>query len=165
MTETRTMTEADAGTWLDGFHGWTNGYRAVERAVEWGWKIPEEYAEGWAAFQANYGDSDLWHDANGDDGGFVDKATDYLQEIAPEGFVFRWDDGLALIPDWSDCAADGGGCSVDWKSNGKGGLDEVVTRCPDHTPDGEEFTGEPIDDGDGPRPGELGKPWETTVNG
>jgi hypothetical protein len=131
MTDVRNMTAADAGTWLDGWHGWTNGYRAVERAIEWGWTVPEEYAEGWADFRENhYGDHDTWHDLNGDDGAFVDKATDYLQEIAPENYVFRWDDGLTLLTVWADCAADGGGCDVDMDSNGR----EIVKPCREHNP-------------------------------
>ena len=123
----------DAGTWLDGRFGWTNGYRCVERAVSWGWKIPEEYAEAWAAFEANHGDHDLWCDANGDDGGFVDAATDYLQGVAPDGYVFRWDAGeLSLTPAWVDCASDGGGCEVSgWGMS----ENEHVTPCQDHKPD------------------------------
>ncbi|MER6605728.1 hypothetical protein ABT282_07385 [Streptomyces sp. NPDC000927] len=128
---TSEITEADAGTWLDGAHGWTNGYRAVERAIELGWSIPEEYQEGWAAFQLNYGDHDAWCEANGDDGGFVDAATEYLQSIAPDGYVFRWDDGLSLIRDYMDCATDGNGCEVtgyDKRGN------DIVKLCPDHNP-------------------------------
>lgn len=124
------ITAADHGTWLDGAHGWTNGYRAVERAISFGWTVPEEYAEGWAAFQKRHGDSDLWEDANGDDGGFVDAATDYLQTLTPEGYVFRWDAGeLALVPAWMDCADGGGGCEI------KGFDEEGVIPCLDHKPD------------------------------
>jgi hypothetical protein len=128
----REMTAADAGTWLDGWHGWTNGYRAVERAVEWGWEIPEEYADGWRDFTENHhGDHDVWAELNGDDGAFVDKATEYLQESAPEGYVFRWDDGLSMLPDWSDCAMDGGGCEVTgFRDDGS----EIVKLCREHNP-------------------------------
>lgn len=30
-------------------------------------------------------------------GGLTDKATEYLDSLAPEGFAFHWDDGLALM--------------------------------------------------------------------
>jgi hypothetical protein len=128
---------SDAGTWLEGPQGWHNGYRAVLRAQEWGWTIPEEYRQGWNQFVNSLNtdaDHDLWHDANGDDGGFVDAATDYLQELAPEGYVFRWDAGeLSLTPAWMDCAADGGGCEVTgWREDGS---EESVTPCRDHKPD------------------------------
>lgn len=127
------ISTADHGTWLDGAHGWTNGYRCVERAISFGWTVPEEYAEGWAAFEANHGDSDTWENANGDDGGFVDAATEYLQEQAPEGWVFRWDAGeLSLMPAWMDCAADGNGCDV--SENFETG-ETFVEPCPDHKPE------------------------------
>lgn len=137
MTETQTpeeITETDAGTWLDGRWGWHNGYRAVQSAVHYGFEIPEEYREGWdALMETDPIDHDMWCDINGDDGALVDKATEFLQEKAPEGFVFRWDAGdLSLLRDWADCAADGNGCVIT-------GLDdegnEVVQRCPYHTPD------------------------------
>lgn len=41
---------------------------------------------------------------------------------------------------------------------------EVWPEDDDEPEDGEEFTGEPLDDGDGPSPGELAKPWETRVH-
>jgi hypothetical protein len=128
------ITAANAGTWLDGWHGWTNGYRAVEKAVEWGWTVPQEYADGWRDFTENHhGDHDVWAELNGDDGAFVDAATEYLQESAPEGYVFRWDDGLSMLPEWSDCAADGNGCEVLGFDADDGR--EIVRPCRDHQPD------------------------------
>jgi hypothetical protein len=135
MTDKQERISEDlAGTWLDGWHGWTNGYRAVLRAKEWGWQIPEEFREGWNQFVNTLNtdaDHDLWCDANGDDGAMVDAATEYLQGVAPNGYVFRWDDGLSLIPEWMDCAADGGGCEVTGYDNGG---NDIVKRCPDHNP-------------------------------
>lgn len=135
MTGTQKITAADHGTWLDGAHGWTNGYRCIQRALSFGWTIPEEYREGWNQFVNSLNgdaDHDLWHDANGDDGGFVDAATEYLQELAPENFVFRWDMGeLSLLPVWVDCEADGGGCESNEGHNGE----TFVTPCPDHRPE------------------------------
>lgn len=103
MANVRKMTAADAGTWLEGSRGWSNGYRAVLRAAKWGWKVPEEHWEGWTAFvtaalNGTY-DPILWAKANGNSGELVDKATEYLQSLAPDGYVFVWDKGgLSLIP-------------------------------------------------------------------
>lgn len=127
------ITAADAGTWLDGTHGWTNGYRCVERALSYGWEMPQEWAQGWDAFvNLHYGESDAWEDLKGDDGSFVDEATDYLQSLAPETYVFRWDMGeLSLTPVWVDCEADGGGCETEIWNDGS----EHLEPCPDHKPD------------------------------
>lgn len=135
------MTEADAGTWLDGSRGWANGYRVVLRACrEWGWKVPEEHWDDWAPFAAaalggRY-DPILWAKANGDDDGLVKKATEHLQSLAPEGYVFVWDAGeLSLIAEWQDCANTGNGCSVQYRSDNTVGRGrEVVILCPDHNP-------------------------------
>lgn len=97
------ITAADAGTWLVGSMGWHNGYRVVQRAAAFGWTIPEEYAAGWVTFLDSWAsddgpDSDLWDDLHGDDGDFVDRATDYLESRAPQGYTFVWDAGeLSLV--------------------------------------------------------------------
>lgn len=139
-TDVQEMTAADAGTWFSGAMGWHNGYRVVQSALSWGWEIPEEYRQDWNRFAATLdgeADHDLWCEANGDDGGLAEKATEHLQSLSPEGYVFVWDMGeLSLIPEWQDCADNGDvdGCSVQYRSDNEGKGREVVIFCPDHNP-------------------------------
>lgn len=99
MTETREITAADAGTWLDGYWGWHNGYRAVQHAMEHGYVLPEEIRAQWDAFMSTEPlDHNAWTDINGDDGWLVTEATEYLNEHAPDGYEFVWDAGeLSLM--------------------------------------------------------------------
>lgn len=93
------ITPADAGTWLEGCHGWHNAYRVIDRATDYGFVVPPEYADALADYREN-GDSvsDESHEAICGQGELSDMATDYLQERAPEGYVFEWDMGeLSLI--------------------------------------------------------------------
>lgn len=139
MRETITLTngkEVEPGTWLDGWHGWTNSYRIIDIAVGHGMTLdPEEQAA--VEWYRNSGESDSGASDEELDKlelvtgqrGLSDKATEYMEEMLPDGWVLRWDDGLALIPDWVDCAADGNGCETGVDSEGN----EIVTkRCPDH---------------------------------
>lgn len=99
MTDTRNFTRiphTEAGTWLEGSHGWTNSYRAVDRAEEWGWdlgkaegedvtevrRVVKAYREG----VADDDDSEEMIRISND-------ATDYLSSIAPWGYDFGWDAG------------------------------------------------------------------------
>lgn len=88
-----------AGCWLDGHYGWHNTYRVVELAEEYGFPL-----EAWEhAALDRYMDSDAT-DADTEtvigQGGLFDRATDYLNERAPEGFHFEWDMGeLCLVND------------------------------------------------------------------
>lgn len=92
-----------AGTWLSGHMGWHNGYRAVMRAEEYGFTVPEAWQEDWQVFMKtwrsdNGPDHDAWDDVHGDDGEIVDKATEFLCLRAPEGHTFVWDAGeLSLM--------------------------------------------------------------------
>ena len=89
-----TITPDDAGTWLSGHMGWHNTYRVVDRAESYGFTVPPEYAEALADFRENghSASEDVWEAINGQ-GELSDMATDYLQERAPEGYVFLWDAG------------------------------------------------------------------------
>lgn len=97
------ITADDAGTWLMGSMGWHNGYRVVQRALSYGWTVPEAWQANWDAFVDAEGDGhgvdhDAWDDVHGDDGEIVDRATDFLDLRAPEGHTFVWDAGeLSLM--------------------------------------------------------------------
>lgn len=126
MGKRRQITPDMAGTWLDGSQGWHNTYRAVERAREWGWKPSYGFAspKGLAHYrrtitrackfyaagdtgaifrtkheEMTYDDVAEWFIGQG---GLCDQATEYLDSIAPEGYVFDWDAGelsLSAIDD------------------------------------------------------------------
>ncbi len=86
-----------AGTWLDGHMGWHNAYRVIDVAETYGFIVPEEYRDALTAYRhsANGVENltdDQWGAVNGQ-GELSDKATDYLNERAPEGFEFVWDAG------------------------------------------------------------------------
>jgi hypothetical protein len=87
------------GTWLEGSFGWHNSYRVVDRAIEFGFEVPADYADD----LRRYRDQD-YADLSEDDkvtaeeaivgqGELADKATDFLNEKAPEDYGFEWDMG------------------------------------------------------------------------
>lgn len=97
------ITPADAGCWLDGAQGWHNTYRVVYRAEAYGMTLTDDdrlvldaYQDRAAAVALasgealNYGSIAAWAES------MADSATDHLQSLAPEGYVFDWDDGLYL---------------------------------------------------------------------
>lgn len=105
MTEQGTpkITAADAGTWLEGSQGWHNEYRVVDRAEEYGFKVDEcdrrvltifresptrhdEQAPGW-------GDGYTVSEAAGE---ISERASNYLNDQAPDGYSFVREDGLSL---------------------------------------------------------------------
>lgn len=98
------ITPADAGTWLMGSLAAINPVRVVTRAEEYGFTVPVEYAEDLR--RADEDDYDglseddaltAWEAVHGQ-GGLSDMATDYLNGLAPEGWVFEWSMGeLSLI--------------------------------------------------------------------
>ncbi len=98
------ITEADAGTWLDGHWGWHNTYRVVEKAQAYGFKPTVADRKVIRAYEAeeasvvvagrtlDRGDIGEWAMEVSND------ATDFLQSKAPEGYYFEWDSGeLSLI--------------------------------------------------------------------
>lgn len=88
------ITPDDAGTWLDGCHGWHNAYRVVDRATDYGFVIPPEYVDALADYRVNGpGASEGNWEAMIGQGELSDMATDYLQERAPAGYAFVWDCG------------------------------------------------------------------------
>ena len=94
MTETeRTITEADAGTWLSGSMGWHNTYRVIDVARDYGFAVSPEDMQA----VRRYADGDL-SDQTDTVFDLSAEATDYLQTLAPEGYAFDWDAGeLNLI--------------------------------------------------------------------
>lgn len=121
------ITPADAGTWLDGRHGWHNAYRVVDRAEEYGFIVPEEYADALRRYReedyAGLTDDEAYsvNESVAGHGELAETATDYLQERAPEGYVFEWDAGeLRLMSEREACEA----CTED-------------NACPEHCDCGE----------------------------
>lgn len=94
------------GCWLDGHWGWHNSYRVVLRAKEYGFKVPEEYQsviDKYCAYDEVSGfeetlSEDEWESIHGQ-GELCDKATEWLQELAPEGHLFVWDAGELILMD------------------------------------------------------------------
>jgi hypothetical protein len=97
------ITPADTGTWLEGCHGWNNTWRVIDIALDHGWMNhgPEVQAH-------IREDVQRYIECNGcpdvDDYLFesihelATDATEFLQSIAPEGYVFEWDAGeLCLL--------------------------------------------------------------------
>lgn len=131
--------DVEPGCWLEGHHGWTNSYRVVDLAVSHGMTLSEEDAEIVKWYRES-GDSDALDtddeldaiEAMSGQGGISDRASDYLSDQLPEGWVVRWDAGeMTVLRDWEDCAADGDGCTVDVDRRGNTVL---AQRCPQHNP-------------------------------
>lgn len=93
------------GCWLDGHMGYHNAYRVVLRAEEYGFKVPEEYASGMDKYREHGSQigfeellTDEEHEAINGQGGLSEKATEWLEELAPDGHTFLWDAGeLTLL--------------------------------------------------------------------
>jgi hypothetical protein len=79
-----TIPASAAGCWLDGHHGWHNSYRVVDMAVNHGFTVPKEWREDLEIFRSGLSvETDIEE--------LSDKATEYLQKLAPEGYSFVWD--------------------------------------------------------------------------
>jgi hypothetical protein len=97
-----TITSDQAGCWLDGHFGWHNSYRVAELAFEYGWN-PEDRPDVERIIDVYksrdvFGPADKYSDQEIDDAceqinDVVEEATDYLQSLAPAGYVFEWDCG------------------------------------------------------------------------
>lgn len=111
-TETTPRITADmAGTWLDGSQGWRNAARVVWRAQEYGFTIDTDDAAILSAFYAGPEesvtlstgetlDAESVAEAVSGQGELSDRATAYLNSLAPDGYVFEWDAGeLAMVVD------------------------------------------------------------------
>ena len=88
------ITAAMTGTWLSGGMGWHNSYRVVDAAEGYGFVVPDEYREALADYRENgHGASeDNWEAVCGH-GELADMATDHLNSVTQEGYVFVWDMG------------------------------------------------------------------------
>lgn len=93
------FTAKDRGVHLDGAHGWHNNYRVVDMALSYGMILDERDHADLAAYKAG----DASDEANGaviDQGGLVDQATEFLDEITEPGSSWEWDMGeLSLVQD------------------------------------------------------------------
>lgn len=146
MTEIITLKNGntvESGTWLDGAKGWRNSYRIIDIAEEYGMELDDD-ARAAVEWYRSTGDSDAG--ASDDDltrleivtgqGGLSDRATEYMQELLPDGWTLLWDDGLSLVPAWEACSHAGAGCSMDWEWDANGEARPVVTYCADHKQEG-----------------------------
>jgi len=106
------ITEADAGCWLDGSQGWHNAYRIVDRAEAYGFEVSADdrkvldlYAsdDQSATVKLSTGkvvDYELATECVVGQRELADKAFEYLDERAPEGYAFVRDAGeLSLVED------------------------------------------------------------------
>lgn len=104
-----------AGCWLVGHMGWHNTYRVIERAEAFGMVITDDDTALTDWYREHGGDGDngpgltlpgtgemldalsAWEAVAGQ-GGLSDQATDYLNGLAPVGYVLEWDMGeLCMI--------------------------------------------------------------------
>lgn len=86
--------ESMAGCWIDGHNGWHANYQVVDIAFDWGWH-PEDETEV-RRVRNLYATDDADDEITGDmidQGGYTDRATEYLESIAAEGCYFEWDGG------------------------------------------------------------------------
>lgn len=99
------ITKNDAGCWLDGHMGWHNHRRVVMIAHGLGMPLDADELKLINDYQQDEENSVSTGDAldRGEavigQGGLVDKATEYLESQAPEGYHFEWDMGeLSMLP-------------------------------------------------------------------
>lgn len=107
------ITSADAGTWLEGSQGWHNAYRVIWRAQEYGLvlsaddaAIANAYAEELESVTLSTGetlDADTIHVCVSGQGELSDRATEYLQSITQEGWIFEWDCGELYLYHSGEC--------------------------------------------------------------
>lgn len=108
------ITADDAGTWVGGWHGVDSPALAIDKAEAYGFTVPDDYARALYNYRTHGHGAhvDDWEAVNGQ-GELSDMATDYLNDHAPEGYLFRWDAGeLSMLRDFENCAADGNGCEI-----------------------------------------------------
>lgn len=102
-TETR-ITPDLAGCWLDGHYGWHNTYRVVAVARAYGFTLSADDEAMIGAYERQESAVTLPCGTALDEASInehaielSDEATDYLQSLAPDGFVFQWDTGELLL--------------------------------------------------------------------
>ena len=94
---------ANAGVWLDGARGWHNNYLVVDIAEAFGLllctqdrAIVEAYRDNGLASSYEYSTLEAMDEIS-------QAATNYLQDLAPEGYAFVWAAGeLSLQLDDQD---------------------------------------------------------------
>lgn len=97
------FTSKDIGTHLDGAHGWHNNYAVVDLAMEHGMELDAEERADLEAYRKDQGHGS--HNPDGvpgallNQGGLVDKATNFLESVTEDGLSWEWDAGeLSLAP-------------------------------------------------------------------
>jgi hypothetical protein len=93
MSDYETITADQAGCWLDGAMGWHNTYRVVAIAETYGFRLNDIDQETMREFRLDSTSADVCEAAHD----IADDATDYLSDLAPDGYAFEWDDGLYLV--------------------------------------------------------------------
>jgi hypothetical protein len=83
---------SDAGTWLDGAQGWHNTYRVIERAEEFGFEVFPPDRTAIESYRDTHGEEYAERIAE-----LSEEATDYLNEHAPDGYVFAWNAGELIL--------------------------------------------------------------------
>lgn len=90
--------EERAGCWFEGSQGWQNSVRVIEAAESWGMKVTDAEHAAMDAYKADHG-YDESESINGQ-GELSDRATEWLQSLAPTGYQFVWDTAeLSLMTD------------------------------------------------------------------
>lgn len=143
MTDTiklKNGNEVSTGTWLDGAHGWHSTYRIIEIAEFNGFTVGAEERAALEWYKKSSGGCGDGTNAEEDmaetiigQGGLSDRASDYMEELLPEGWTLLWDAGeLSLVREYEACSFHGNGCEVDYSyPEGR----EIVRPCMDHRPD------------------------------
>lgn len=93
------ITLDQVGVWISSHNGWRGIYRGIDIAVDYGFIVPGEYRDALADYRENgpSAHEDNWEAIIGQ-GELSDMATDFLQDRAPDGYVFMWEAGeLTLI--------------------------------------------------------------------
>ena len=90
----------EAGVWLDRAWGWRNNYRVVDIAISYGFTLTEQERRDLAIYtdEPHLTIPEEVFAAVTDQGGLTDRATEFLNGHAPDGYTFVWGGGeLSLM--------------------------------------------------------------------
>lgn len=99
MVEHRVISKLDAGCWIDGSRGWYGNVLVIRDAIEHGMVLTSQEKIDLYLYRTSNG-----QDSAGviDQGDLVDRATEYLDSQAPEGYCFTWRDGELFLEEVED---------------------------------------------------------------
>jgi hypothetical protein len=132
--------EVGTGTWFEGRMGWHNTYRIIETAETHGFTMDADDRKALDWYKETSGgcgngtdDEEDMAEAIVGQGGLSDRASDYMEELLPDGWTLLWDAGeLSLVQSYVACSFHGNGCDVDFDPRtGR----EIVNLCYDDRPD------------------------------